>query len=363
MRKVVVDYFKGAAILLIILVHSAQPFGLKGLLGDFACFGQMGCQIFFLMSSYCLIYSFNHSSRVVSFYKKRIFRIAPGYWTMIVINFLVMLLSTCLFSKNYFLTSTNCVDYLINIFFLNGLTPGTANNQVVLGGWYVGTSILLYALFPCLYKIYFSIKHHKRHIYVPLLLFIITTGITKIIQFYTGIECTNNSFLYFSFINQLPVFILGFSLYDIVEKKLIIRLPFIKSIIFLLLAVLFFYHSEYQSFILCPVVFALSMLYLYVFFSARNIVEGRGCNLLKKFSLTSYPIYLTHTIVVYYFMGLVITILRHYNLFNFPTLIYCVSLPVIFLLVYIVGRLFNLYLNKIDKVFSCFRGKSSIEKG
>lgn len=57
-RNPLVDIFKGIAIIMVIIVHSAQTFELPEGINYIPKFGQMGCQIFFLLSSFTMIYSF-----------------------------------------------------------------------------------------------------------------------------------------------------------------------------------------------------------------------------------------------------------------------------------------------------------------
>lgn len=56
-RNPLVDIFKGIAIIMVILVHSAQTFELPGGINYIPRFGQMGCQIFFLLSSFTMAYN------------------------------------------------------------------------------------------------------------------------------------------------------------------------------------------------------------------------------------------------------------------------------------------------------------------
>lgn len=57
-RDSLVDIFKGIAIMMVVLVHSAQTFDLPKEVAYIPKLGQMGCQIFYLLSSFTLIYSF-----------------------------------------------------------------------------------------------------------------------------------------------------------------------------------------------------------------------------------------------------------------------------------------------------------------
>lgn len=68
-RFPLVDIFKGIAIIMVILVHSAQTFELPKGINYILNFGQMGCQIFFLLSSFTMIYNFRGGGKNI-LYKK-----------------------------------------------------------------------------------------------------------------------------------------------------------------------------------------------------------------------------------------------------------------------------------------------------
>ena len=301
------------------------------------------------MSSFCLIYS-NKSYSVLEFYKKRFLRIVPGYWTITIVNLLLLVLSNIIFSKNYFHTSTNVIDYIINLLLIHGVVPGAANNHVVLGGWYIGTSNILYLIFPLLYKLYFRIQSVHRYLYFPIVTFILCYILITCFEFILGIKCTNNSFLYFSFINQLPVFVLGFSLYDILNKEIVIKHLQLKAILFLILSCITFYHPSLNSYTITPFIFTLSIMYLFLIcHNSHSIYENRLLRLLTKFLDISFSIYLTHTYVIYNLFGMIIIkLLRNIGFYQYPTLAYVVLLPIIYIIVYIVGDIFNAYLNKIN---------------
>ena len=57
-RNLVVDYFKGIAILMVVLVHSEQTFELPEGINYIPRLGQLGCQIFFLLSCFTICYNF-----------------------------------------------------------------------------------------------------------------------------------------------------------------------------------------------------------------------------------------------------------------------------------------------------------------
>lgn len=54
--------------------------------------------------------------------------------------------------KNVYKSSTDILGIIINVFCLNGLIP-QYNNNIVPGGWYIGTLVILYLMFPITYFI------------------------------------------------------------------------------------------------------------------------------------------------------------------------------------------------------------------
>lgn len=114
-RNPLVDIFKGIAIIMVIIVHSAQTFELPEGINYIPKFGQMGCQIFFLLSSFTMIYSFCGGGKL--FFVKRIKRLLPGYWSIIIFNFILTFSIITISGKNLLWTSDNPIDYIINLFF------------------------------------------------------------------------------------------------------------------------------------------------------------------------------------------------------------------------------------------------------
>ena len=148
------------------------------------------------------------------FFAKRIKRLLPGYWSIIIFNFILTFSIITILGKNLLWTSDNPIDYIINLFFLNGLIPGSANNNVVLGGWFVGTLVIFYILFPLMHKLYFCLPKYRYVLFPSVISLLSFTAMYIIGELDERLYCSNNSFAYFSFVNQLPVFALGFTLFD-----------------------------------------------------------------------------------------------------------------------------------------------------
>ena len=151
-RLASLDIIKGLAMIMVILVHFNQSFS-NGV--DFFRFGQMGCQLFLVVSGFgaCLSFekkckketSFVNASK--SFYLSRIKTIAPPWWFMM---FIIYIMNTILIQSGHSLvfgTNRSFWGILFNALFLNGLIP-QCNNNVMPGGWYIGTSMLLDGVTP-----------------------------------------------------------------------------------------------------------------------------------------------------------------------------------------------------------------------
>ena len=139
-----IDYLKGIGILMVIFVHSAQRIVPFLPIRIFARYSQMGCQLLFLISAFtlCLSYQSNPVS-VKDFYKKRFLAIAPAYYIGIVFYFIFNKLCIVADVISPVKTNTDLSAVAVNFLFLNGLFP-FANNNVVFGGWFIGTIVIFY---------------------------------------------------------------------------------------------------------------------------------------------------------------------------------------------------------------------------
>lgn len=140
-----IDALRGWAIFLVIVVHTAElfhelPWPLKKLTN----MGWYGVQLFFIMSAFTLIMSWqrqsrsNFSKKCLKFYIRRFFRIAPMYYSGAVLYFIIRQPDD-LFSIK---------QLMINLFFMNSWSPQTMPTvdgawQVVPGGWSIGVEFSL----------------------------------------------------------------------------------------------------------------------------------------------------------------------------------------------------------------------------
>ena len=136
---------------MVILVHSGQRIdGISPILKGISAYGQMGVQLFFIASAFTLCLS--HEKRKIekysltNFYIRRFFSIAPLYYLGITLYFIIEITKGFV-SHDINDSQYSLVNVLANVFFVNGFYP-PANNNIVPGGWSIGTEFAFYAIFP-----------------------------------------------------------------------------------------------------------------------------------------------------------------------------------------------------------------------
>jgi len=361
-----VSYLKGIAIIFIVICHFVQIFNLSDNLFLVTQFLQCGCQIFFLLSSFtlCLSYSRN-TPKYFPYLKRRISKIVGGYWLVLAIYCLIGFVSIKFFNVNILGSNLEIKNILINIFLLNGLTMGPANNNVIFGGWFVGTIVILYVLFPALFKLY-NLNNEKwkkvRMLVFPVAITIVCTILIKVGSIIYPAYFSN----YFCFLNQLPCFSLGFVLFDLHQnnKYSNVKFSFILSAMFIFISFICFVY--FKRIILMPTFAGIGFLFLYIFLHKTDIFNSnnRFMNFTKKvlsyFGTQNYEIYLTHSFVVY-------AINRQlYNLLNdFISQMWLkmlILLPITIILVISVAKLFSIILNSLKSLLAYFQKKFKVQK-
>lgn len=339
-----VSFFKGVAIAMVVLVHYAQSFVLPDFLAKVAHFGQMGCQIFFVLSAFTLCLSYQRKPlHYVQFMKKRVLKIAVGYWLTIIMYIGIAFVSTGILGYNITGSDTSFLDIIFNVMLLNGIIPTAANNHVVRGGWFVGTIVIFYSLFIGLFKVYFQMqkvlnKNICRYIFIVLPLIMV-----NIIYYSMGIQCENNSFAYFNFINQLPCLAIGFVLYDLYvsgDVKLV-RFAGIKGTLIIIASFGMFNISFGQKACIFPAIFSLGFMYLFIF--TENLINKRSTSVIVRgFSSVgnnSFGIYLIHPFVVYEFMVICKKTVRLIINCN-DIILFFILISIAYIVSYTMGKIF-----------------------
>lgn len=304
-----ISIYKGIAILMIIMAHSViMPYSLPDWFKHLMHFGQFGCQVFFAISGYCLCQSYTRTSMSTQrFYLRRFKSIAVGYWMILAFTCIVGITTATVFGHNVLNTDTQSLHILYNALFVHGLTPGMANNGVVRGGWYVGTLVILYILFPIIFhqKDRIVSKFGLQGLWVSFALDVVVTiiAISMILGRSHQDNLANNSFLYFSFINQYPSFVAGIIAffackYHSCHGNHTMREGF--SVFLWLASVYLFFQPiwRYQFYVI-PIAVSMATMLLLLNPSPSHPIESRICGILASIGDNSYSIYLVHTFVLY----------------------------------------------------------------
>lgn len=130
----------GLAIVMVVFHHLTLRSD-SGLIGRGYMFlrvtGAMGVDIFLFLSGLGLFYSFKKNPDVMSFYKKRFFRIIPTY----------LVICTPFYAIQYLMT--NAVDikgFIMHLSLISYWLDGSCD-------WYIAAIIILYILFPLFYQV------------------------------------------------------------------------------------------------------------------------------------------------------------------------------------------------------------------
>lgn len=357
------DIIKGIGIIMIIIVHNRHFLmqdmsGLRLLIN----FGQMGCQLFFFASGFSLCHSWEHmdSSRPKSlrFILRRYLRLAPGYLIFMTFNLLLnILLMDGFHASPGFIMNREPRAILSNIFFLHGLFPDYINN-VFPGGWYIGTAFLLYVSFPPLYAVFQRLRsiHPLCMTAVPPLLLLLNCILLRSMSELPGKELLigNNTFLYYFFTNQLPCFSLGILLFFQEKKE---QCPLAVSVILFAVSTAIctaLYLNPPTPFVytFLPSLAGLSAYWLttaLIRVEKKQLPSSPVSRFLASCGRNSYGMYLTHSLVSWYGMKALTSLLAQNGGTYDDLLLYSLTFLPSVLVIYVMGRYVEHLLSRIDR--------------
>jgi peptidoglycan/LPS O-acetylase OafA/YrhL len=307
-----VDHLRGIAILMVIAVHAAQAVpNLSGALIILARYGQMGVQLFFVVSAYTLCRShmsrMNEANSTTKFYIRRLFRIAPLYYLAIALYWLIDTVVSG-FDRGPTPGSYTLLNIAANILFTHGFVP-SANNVIVPGGWSIGTEMAFYAVFPILISLCLTVysRHGARAIWILVAVAIVLSSAASITcaHFFRA-PLEDNSFLYFNLLVQAPVFMLGIAaFFQYRESRMAIaapRLSMLAFVILTLIAKMLMHQNTNVAIAILPVVSGAS----FVFLLDACRATQRSWRMLARIGQVSYSMYIFHFLFVWYVAGLIL---------------------------------------------------------
>lgn len=305
-----IDSLRGIAILMVILVHTAQSVGgLPEWALMFTRYGQLGVQLFFVVSAVTLCLSAERrreeDKATVKYLLRRVFRIAPLYYFGILLYFGFLSLRASL-EAGYvrvadFFTPLNM---LTNFLFVHGFHP-PANNEIVPGGWSIGTEMAFYLCFPVLF-FFFRKANEKGAIWLALAAVLLVAGNFALTRWYltwAGVEMLNNTFIYYNLLNQLPVFMLGILTYLLTRDHGFGKTPVLVD---LALVIGFTWLTNFlwendapgrNHFMFVPFTAGLSFIFLHNLFSRVTLLN---LSLLRRVGQVSFSMYIVHFIFARY---------------------------------------------------------------
>jgi exopolysaccharide production protein ExoZ len=154
-RNQSLDLLRGLAISLVVLAHcgSATTSVVPGLAAFAADYGQMGVQLFFIVSGYTMMLTFGDRDSLAaarSFYIRRVFRIVPLFWIAIPVYLLITK------GEGFTMWAPDGVsarDVALTVLCLHWSSV-TAFNSVVPGGWSIAVEMQFYLLFPLIIRLF-----------------------------------------------------------------------------------------------------------------------------------------------------------------------------------------------------------------
>lgn len=279
------DTLRGVAISLVVLFHSSIPFQLPGRVASWVQIGNLGVQLFFLISAFTMSYMWaaraGESLPVRKFYLRRGLRIAPVFWLAMLGYGLPVLWS----GQNP--AQINGWDVLLTALFLNGFSVH-AINLVVPGGWSIAVEMSFYLFFPLLAT---RLKTPLACVLTAFGFYAAGVGATALLRPWLP---DAEMFYYYSLLTQAPIFPLGMALYRVVVERQRAHLPVIATVLalWLMLAVL----GKFTSLTTRP------FFWLPVFLMGAGMAwalqQGWHVRLLSLAGRRSYSLYLLHFAVI-----------------------------------------------------------------
>lgn len=217
-RSRTLDFLRGLAILGVIANHVSQSFpsNIQAIDYAFLC-GWTGVDVFYFVSAMtmCLMWTqrAGETSPTRKFYIRRALRIAPLFW--LAIPFYLAINGTG--------PSYNAPDgigplqVILTATFLHGFWPDSVNS-VVPGDWSIAAEMTFYLVFPLLITAFGS--RRRLYLALALLLHLVNVCLFKPWAFELfsayyghGHDSFVGATLHISFLNQLPVFLIGCALF------------------------------------------------------------------------------------------------------------------------------------------------------
>lgn len=287
-----IDALRGYAILLVMFVHAQQLFNpASEWLARAASEGARGVQLFYIVSAYTLTRSLLHrmgqgaEGLWRAYAIRRIFRIAPLFYLIVLINFLDIGLAPRIWAPNG-LTLAEVFSALV---FVNAWIPN-AITSVVDGGWSVAVEANFYLLLPFVLMVAAT---RRRAVLIALIGGLVGFGLSEALVAHvrtTGADAITISFFKFWLPYQLLAFGIGIALFYRPAMPILRRASVFWPLLLVVAYVFFLRGKAFPIKIACLGVFTVLMLE-----NAGGVLVNRVAVFIGKIS---YSLYFLHFFVL-----------------------------------------------------------------
>lgn len=295
-----IDSLRGLAILGVLISHVGQSIeGLPLWLKLITSYGMYGVQLFFVVSAYTLCLSAKsrekEKNKIRNFFIRRFFRIAPTYYVGILVYLGISILNNYIeigiLRPDARYTTFNIFT---NLIFVHGFYP-KSYDYIVPGGWSIGTEMAFYAIFPLLFFIYEKkIDKTKKSIIFPIAVAIICCLFWRSLpKVFPPLSRHNCAFYYCNLFNQLPVFLIGMSLFLISDKLIVNKQKSWIGLLLFIICTLILSFFRISDITFSAFISGISFILLFISFKNLSILN---ISLLKRIGQLSFSIYVFHFI-------------------------------------------------------------------
>lgn len=283
----------GIATVMIMIFHCQTVIPLSGIPNAINSQLNYGVDVFLLLSGISLYFSYSNDNNYGTFMKKRFDRTLIPY----------LCIGLFFWIWKYITAQFSLIDFLYNISGAS-LFFEKNNGYLTLGHtqiWYVTFIMIMYAVYPVIYKLLFNVSEKRKHINFALLI-IFSLCITIFLRYYTPATYASNEVA----LTRIPVFLTGCYFGKAVKEKQKFKLTdyilFFSWLPLKLLETLIInpvsddivfhrYLGLFASFLVC-------FLMVLIFELLKNInwIIKPACKVLSFFGNLSLEIYIIHVL-------------------------------------------------------------------
>ncbi|RZK68267.1 MAG: acyltransferase [Pedobacter sp.] len=340
-RFQVLDIFRGIFASLIVFFHMSGFTDTTILNNDFIRNSDIFVDFFFVLSGFVICYAYQNietATDVSSFIKKRLQRIYPLHFAILIAFLLAELIKSTLASYIHINNSlqNTPLTFVTNLFLINSIAiPGVKSFSWNSVSWSISAELIAYIVFAiiCFLLTAYKLSGIKGLVYTivavaSFLLMYVLTGnfdlvhtfdfgfLRSLVGFFTGTVC----FYTFKYWHK-PIKEISDEVFTIME-----------TVIIIVLVIAITFGRDFTSFgLLYELLFFISIL---IFAFEKGVVSKylSTINVLKNVGKYSYSIYMVHTLIISLFNVIFIRLLK------FPISSYAYLFIINYIVIYYVSR-------------------------